>query len=250
MNVTPLLLALAMPPSATERMPLVDDAIAIPSVLEARDTGGKPLSGFVQRDHIGGRLLPIRFLARISPGQEPYGFLILPGAEDCRQETPRRRCLAGTIEVFKASRATPIQRILAYTHSGAGNLLDFFAAVDVNFDGHLDLRVMDEFGGKWARHHYWIFDPATSRFVKTALARDLERISAAHIEADAARRRILVKEFWGACFPDRYEFVVESGRLRLMESWELEPGPHGCAETRRRTRPRHAPAVGFRQDLQ
>jgi hypothetical protein len=170
-----------------------------------------------------------RKVLQVTPTGPPHVFVLHPSP---RLSNGPGRHRAGTIEVNREGRRRPPQVIEVYTHANGG--IDSFSTLDVNFDGYLDLRVMDDFGGKWQSYRYWVFDPARGRFVKDALARDLEQLTSAQMEVDAKARRIHLQNFHGHCFPVRRDYVVRGGRLRLIEEWRLDPDRPECPETHRR----------------
>ena len=68
-----------------------------------------------------------------------------------------------------------------------------FAAEDLDFDGHIDLKGPWEFGAKWARYCVWFYDPESQTFSgayrKRPLAEQMELLY--NLEADPQHHRII-----------------------------------------------------------
>ena len=71
-----------------------------------------------------------------------------------------------------------------------------FAAEDLDFDGHIDLKGPWEFGAKWARYCVWFYDPESQTFSgayrKRPLAEQMELLY--NLEADPQRLPDVVVE--------------------------------------------------------
>ena len=52
-----------------------------------------------------------------------------------------------------------------------------FVIADLDFDGHLDLAGIREFGAKWARYSVWLYDPKQHRYGKDFLAEQMELLT-------------------------------------------------------------------------
>ena len=52
-----------------------------------------------------------------------------------------------------------------------------FDVMDLDSDGHPDLKGIREFGGKWARYCVWLYDPVQHSFVKDFLAEQMELLT-------------------------------------------------------------------------
>ncbi len=88
--------------------------------------------------------------------------------------------------------------------------------VDANFDGHLDVVALREFGAKWGASDVYLFDPRTRRFSDASpLARELGRL--ANATYDAQQRRITTHDI-GPSRPSRQVYTVSGDGLRMTES--------------------------------
>jgi hypothetical protein len=85
---------------------------------------------------------------------------------------PGDRVHAGDIEVASGQDGKPLQ-VLAILAWQALNFAASFKAHDINFDGYLDLDVITEFAGKWVSRSYWVYDPASARFIEDEMTRKL-----------------------------------------------------------------------------
>lgn len=52
-----------------------------------------------------------------------------------------------------------------------------FVIADLDFDGHLDLAGIREFGAKWARYCVWLYDQKQHRYTKDFLAEQMELLT-------------------------------------------------------------------------
>jgi hypothetical protein len=48
---------------------------------------------------------------------------------------------------------------------------------DINLDGYADVMALREYGAKWGKYCVWLYDPQSHKFVKGALADELESLS-------------------------------------------------------------------------
>ena len=60
-----------------------------------------------------------------------------------------------------------------------------FEAKDLDFDGHIDLIGIREFGAKWARYCVWLYDPLQGLFVKDFLAEQMELLANLAVNVDS-----------------------------------------------------------------
>lgn len=178
---------------------------------------------------------PRTTLVRIHPELPTFRFRIVPRTREAWDRDWRsvasgeaQAVDAGTIEVSAVGAPAVTQRLRVRTIAHPAWLSHSFTALDVNFDGYLDLSVVYAHGSKWYQAVFWLFDPSSGRFVRNALARDLSRISYSRLTVHPERREVHTTSFSGHCYPSRYVYVVSEGRLVLSEAEELDPNA-GCA---------------------
>ncbi len=101
-----------------------------------------------------------------------------------------------------------------------------FEAKDLDFDGHLDLVGVREFGAKWARYCVWLYDPQQHIFVKDFLAEQMESLT--NLAAEKNGRWIVTSSF-GPANPWRAVYRIFDGKhsapgrqLLPMESCSVE----------------------------
>lgn len=59
-----------------------------------------------------------------------------------------------------------------------------FITTDLDFDGHVDLAGIREFGAKWARYCVWLYDPMQHLFMKDFLAEQMELLTNLEVVKD------------------------------------------------------------------
>lgn len=69
----------------------------------------------------------------------------------------------------------------------------WFTVMDVNFDGYLDIAAVTDFGAKWQRSHYWVFDKRTSKYINNRLTRQLGKLSANTIDFDSNAKTVTLR---------------------------------------------------------
>jgi hypothetical protein len=138
---------------------------------------------------------------------------------------------AGDIDVAACEDGRLVQTlpILAWQKINFG---DTFRAHDVNFDGFLDISVWKEFAGKWGSQWWWIYDPASGKFVQNELARELSDLKSNGIDFDAKKHEIRTHQLLVGCplsLGDRYR--VEENRLVEIHQEDAQPNENGCKVT-------------------
>jgi hypothetical protein len=126
---------------------------------------------------------------------------------------------AGDIEVARCPDGKRLET-LPFMAWQALSFGDTFEALDINFDGYLDLSVRTEYAGKFSRQSYWIYDPSAGRFVQNELTRQLGELL--NVDFDPAKREISTFSFVGNEGGDIHRYRIERGRLRLVhqEIWD------------------------------
>jgi hypothetical protein len=170
------------------------------------------------------RLLPVGVVpvlvlvasAGVEGGQRP-GF----GFQAVANKQPRRRAdgryLVGWLEVFRGDRPAAWQRLPVLMSGPSTEWVRFgHEERDVNFDGHVDVAVFEHGGAKWGRFHWWLFDPASRRFRRTALTAALRRLTFADYRLLPSRRQLILIRFHGARL-DEYRYRITGDRLHLLK---------------------------------
>src|SRR5215472_17122881 len=129
---------------------------------QTQNTGQKILTADDFKDRMmirGAELEEETFWLLVNKKLPPYKFRLIPDAavkdNSGANNHPHR---VGRIEISTEKSPTPIQTIEVSTRAGASNFRNSFTVIDVNLDGYLDIAVLDEFGAKWGRQNYWLFD--------------------------------------------------------------------------------------------
>jgi hypothetical protein len=114
-------------------------------------------------------------------------------------------------------------------------LTNSFHPVDVNMDGYWDIAVVYEVEAKWGCHSFWLFEPASGRFVTNALTANLREVRHNGLTFDPVKKELRASLFLGVCLNSFEIYRIERGRLVLQESEIHEPQKPGrCRVTIRR----------------
>lgn len=177
----------------------------------------------------GGRELT--FWLEVNPKLPPYKFRLIPeavvGDPSGTGDSPHR---VGQIEISTGTPSHLVQKIDVYTRADASFFTAYFKAIDVNFDGFLDIAVTDQFGIKWGREKYWLFDKRTGRYITNQLTKELYRITHNGIELHPETREIEVGHFPEQIprpgkVSERYKLI--NGRLILIGTEEIRSTGRG-----------------------
>jgi hypothetical protein len=117
-----------------------------------------------------------------------------------------------------------------------GTFVDSVKAMDLDFDGLPDILGIREFGGKWAKHCVWLFDPKRGRFIQDALSHQMEDLENLGVDAES---RLVFASTIGPTLPTRDEYRIDNrsevrGERRLLpvRSCQLDTGaPEGSTRT-------------------
>jgi hypothetical protein len=123
------------------------------------------------------------------------------------------------LEIRRAGKSAPLQVIDGLqTETPSTAESPGLEAVDLDFDGHLDLRLVEAraAGPQWPRLH-WLYVPASGRFVASPA---LDELSPTRI--DAVRRELVTEWRDG---PDRYGTDVHAWREGSLVRLERREGP-------------------------
>src|SRR5262249_21113136 len=179
----------------------------------------------------GAELEEETFWLQVNKKLPPYKFRLIPDAavkNNSGANNPPHR--VGRIEISTEKSPTPIQTIEVSAHAGVSNFRSSFTVIDINLDGYLDIAVLDEFGAKWGRQKYWLFDKRSGRYVNNLLTRELYRITHNGIEPHPETKEIEVMQFpeetpRPGTVSERYKIV--NGHLVLIRKEEIRSTSKG-----------------------
>lgn len=141
----------------------------------------------------------VTFVIAINPKLPPYRFHLVPDLIASRTlEVPVRgvpvRHHVGRIEISKQGSPEILQTIEVESYAlDVSWFIKYFEAQDTNFDGYLDIAALDEFGAKWHSYHYWLFDPASGRFITGDLTAELGKLRASSHQFESKSKTIRVQ---------------------------------------------------------
>ena len=160
------------------------------------------------------------FLIQINRKLPPYQIRLITDLSSYNASKEYLRPVhVGQIVIQKpTSRA---QTIEVKAIAGGKMFIGSFRAEDINFDGYLDLAVLNEFGAKWVKYKYWLFDKKTGRFVANRLTGKLGRLSYSNIDLNSKSKEIKIGFFYGVC-PQSRTYQILNGDLVLTEVEERE----------------------------
>ena len=199
-------------PHALNQAEILETIPALGHVAAGRVVHGTESEELTLRVQIGKRTPAYRFRLVATPGTN---------------ESSPFECLA-RIEISNS--VSVVQTIETHTSVGCGLFGEHFATVDINFDGFLDIAVLDDFGAKWGSHQYWMFDQRSGRYVSNALTNELRQLAHNGIEF---RRK--TKDIEVTYFPEqirqpkvlREVYRVDGGHLVLIRIEEIRASAKG-----------------------
>jgi hypothetical protein len=145
----------------------------------------------------------------VKAGGPAFRITIRRTSLDSSESTPVR---LGEIEVARCQDGTRLQVLPIM----AWQPIDFarsFEAVDIDFDGYLDLSVAAERGAKWGRQLWWVYDPATGRFVQNELTHELGELTTNGYQIDRNKHEIVADNLMAGCPSLVTRYRVEDNRL-------------------------------------
>jgi hypothetical protein len=169
-------------------------------------------------------------LVEIAPGLPPYRLQFIPdkgaAASDAGNSEKVRH--VGRIVISRRGSAAAIQTIELESHLPAPDVMKWFDAKDINFDGYLDLAVPLDSGAKWMSFTYWCFDKSKGRFATSMLSDELREVRAMSIELDPQVDEIHAWHLGADC-PGLHEiFKIVDGHLVLVREEKYAPEGKGC----------------------
>jgi hypothetical protein len=171
---------------------------------------------------------PVTFLIQINRKLPPYKIQVTPNLNDHRSGGSGPWLdHVGRIVISSQKPSSKAQVIEVKTFAGSDMFVRFFKAEDINFDGYLDIAVVNDYGAKWGRYKYWLFDKKSGRFVTNRLTRKLGRLSYNTIDLNSNDKRIKIGFFYGVC-PQSRTYRILKGELVLTEIEERECEMNGA----------------------
>jgi len=154
---------------------------------------------------------PLSFRLSVQPGGPAFRITVRPRLFKMTKDP----VAAGDIEVARCSDGRRLQ-LLAIMASQPINFPATFATSDINFDGYLDFSVLAEFGATFGAQSWWIYDPASGRFVQNELTRQLRKLGNNGYHLDPKKREIIIEGLLAICpaLVDRYR--LEGDRLVMI----------------------------------
>ena len=167
--------------------------------IKLMEVAGYNIQDFTQRvltaeDFANGRVErgsgreEVRFVIEINPKLVPLAFHLVPNLS--AESTPGVSQCVGRIEISENGDSNILQTIEINSMAYVAMFISHFQVQDINFDGYLDIAVVSDFGGKWASHHYWVFDPVSERFITNELMEEIGKIGANEIVLDSKCKTI------------------------------------------------------------
>lgn len=145
----------------------------------------------------------------------PYHLRLIP---DNRQSDGNSPVHVGSIVVAREGQTEPLQTIEVESYSSADLFLSTFRVEDINFDGYLDIAATHSHGAKWMSFNYWLFNPATGKFITNRLTKQLRQLGWNEMTLSPRERTIRVTHLnlgEGVLVGETYK--VENNRLRVIE---------------------------------
>jgi hypothetical protein len=154
---------------------------------------------------------PLSFRLSVQPGGPVFRIMVRPRPFKMTNDPVP----AGDIEVARCSDGRRLQ-LLTIMASQPINFPATFATSDINFDGYLDFSVLAEFGGTFGAQSWWIYDPASGRFVQNELTRELRKLGNNGYHIDPKKHEITIESLLASCpsLVDRYR--LEGDRLGMI----------------------------------
>ncbi|MEP7076842.1 MAG: hypothetical protein ABI878_13630 [Acidobacteriota bacterium] len=177
------------------------------------------------------------FWIRIRKDLPPYKFRIIPDASLHDFPPNGKRHHVGTIEVFTGKPLRLVQTIPVSTRTSADMLTRFFAVSDIDMDGFADIAVTDDWGAKWSRQRFWVYNKDRGRFITTPLTNEIFRFMHNGIDLHPESREIDVNHMptIGVGGLTKETYKIRGGRLifvKLETIRNTAKGPRTFVEKR------------------
>jgi hypothetical protein len=132
----------------------------------------------------------------------------------------------GWVRVYSCDTGALIQSLEVQSMCGPECFVRWFDVKDVNFDGYADIAVLRDHAALWGSQTWWVFSPASDKFISNDFTKELSRISGNGLELDASRHNITVPNLFGPgrCSRAKDIYEVEQGsHLVLIHKENLTP---------------------------
>jgi len=143
----------------------------------------------------------------------------------------------GWIRVFSCETGALVQSLeVKSLRGGPEFFLRFFEVKDINFDGYLDIAVVRDGGATWASQTWWLFSPASGKFVSNDFTQALSQIDNNGLKLDEARQNITVYRYsypQGCGQTKDIYHVEQSQRLVLVHKEDPKSQGDSCQLTTR-----------------
>jgi len=165
---------------------------------------------------------------KVNKDLPPYKVQLIPDLavmDGAGANNPPHR--VGQIEIWSGNPVDPVQTIEVVTRAGIANFRGYFTAVDINMDGYLDIAVVDDFGAKWVRQKYWLYDKDSGRFITNSLTKDLHRLTNNGIVLNPESKEIKVKFLTVPPGIVSETYKLENGHLVFVQMEEIRETKEG-----------------------
>lgn len=154
---------------------------------------------------------PLSFRLSVQPGGPVFRITVRPRLIKMTNDPVP----AGDIEVARCSDGRRLQLLTIMAFQPI-NFPATFTTADVNFDGYLDFSVLAEFGATFGAQSWWIYDPASGKFVQNELTRQLRKLGNNGYHLDSKKHEIVIEKLLAYCptLVDRYR--LEGDRLVMI----------------------------------
>jgi hypothetical protein len=171
---------------------------------------------------------PNTFSLQVNPSLPPYDFKLITNPQPARLID--NTFVVGWVEVSQDGKQ--VDRIPVAFHDASQNLTWpqlGLRALDVNFDGYLDIATVERGGAEWGYYHWLQFDPTRNQFTFNSLTDDLSALTNNGMAIDPQTREILVYSLVATC-ASTYTYVNASGHLVLKQKEEFKQSEKGCTQ--------------------
>ena len=155
----------------------------------------------------------VTFLIEINPKLPPYRFSLIPDPDALDRWGDDQR--VGRIEISTGRSPAILQTVKVTTSTAGSRFTQTFEAKDVNFDGYLDIAVLDWSGAKCGGYNYWLFDPRSGRYITNSLTGELRKLSFNDMTLATKTREIHTTHWLSVCLCKKIYKIV-NGHLVLI----------------------------------
>jgi hypothetical protein len=211
-------------------------ACSSPVSLKTADMTPPPKSSAIQQDStpIPAALVPTldeqadTYRIRINPDLPPFDFKLI--ANPSPQRLIDGSNLVGWIEV--SQEGNTLDRLPVTFRDGTQNLSwpQFgLRALDINFDGYLDIASVENGGAEWGFFHWYEYDAENKQFFVSSLADELSAIPNNGVAVDPPKHEVYVYSLVAAC-ASTYIYANAQGHLVLIKKRIYKQSDQGCVQ--------------------